>query len=318
MPTRARRPAASHSSACANWSSPSLTPTSRRAARVPAGQAHRHVEVVGARPGSAPSKIGHHEARVDRVEHVGRALRRASAATAPASEASTCAAAVNAAVVDRREDARGGPGHVEVRQHAALEEVAPGGDPRHGVPTPPDPDHQDPHAIPHLRREFDDFARQATSHGRYRNLRAAEATEIAVGALIMLCTVGAAADPRCSDHKIVPAGAPDIRAGCSTRPGRCCGWAGAPLVRAGAPLARPPGAPDVRRCSANPSSRAPDDRSPRASPDISSTGPGRSGQGSAGIRQDGRWAAGRPPRRRRCPAGRPCVATRCPRSRAAR
>ena len=87
----------------ANCSSPSFTPVRRvRLVRVRARQRHRHVEVVGAGRERAVEDR-HHEARVDRVEHVRDAGARGRASmTSSASDASTRAATNRPADRSRR------------------------------------------------------------------------------------------------------------------------------------------------------------------------------------------------------------------------
>ena len=150
MPTSARRPAASQSPACANWSSPSFTPVfSCGSRRMRLGQAHRHVEVVG--PGGERAREDRrHELRLDGVHHVGRAVLAGDGCHD-----------VGIGRVDLRRGEPGGdlvavlrpdpvdrarrPGLVVVAHDDELEEVAAGRDLGDGISDASGADEEDPH-----------------------------------------------------------------------------------------------------------------------------------------------------------------------------
>ena len=150
IPQRARRPAPSQRPAFSNCSSPSLTPhSSYGARRVRAGQAHRHVEVVGA-GGVRPVEDRHVEDRVDGVHDMrdpvllaerGHRLRRRGVDLRR-----------HEAVVAERLDRLRRAAPVVVGDHAELEEVAPRRDPGEGGSDAAGADQKDSHNRQPLRR----------------------------------------------------------------------------------------------------------------------------------------------------------------------
>ncbi len=106
------------------------------------GQAHRHVQVVG--PCRQRSfEHGHHEPRVDGVEHMGDAV----AAGQPSHGAGVGGVdgGGHQPRVTGRVHGGFGPGEVVVGEDQMLEEVATGGDPGHRRPHPTGTNHQHPH-----------------------------------------------------------------------------------------------------------------------------------------------------------------------------
>ncbi len=112
-----------------------------RRLRVRARERHRHVQVV--RPGLAgPGEDRHHEARVDRVHHVGDGVLAAQCGDR--ARVGGVDASGGVPLVDR-----GGPlgaGQVVVGDDDRLEEVAAGRDRGEGRPDTAGTDQQDPHA----------------------------------------------------------------------------------------------------------------------------------------------------------------------------
>ena len=115
--------------------------------RVRRGQAHRHVEVVGAR-GERPGEDRHHEPRVHGVEDVGGpdlAGERGHCVGVGGVDLRGAEALLARTTSARRLDGALGPLDVVVGHHPGLEEVALDRDPGRGVTDATGTDHQHAH-----------------------------------------------------------------------------------------------------------------------------------------------------------------------------